>query len=158
MNRKVFFILLSILLIAGIVVFMTNLNTLSENENGIAIFEIYDELDNKTINNASIVIMDKEKVFKTNIDGKSVIRLESKPNTPKEFLGYTAMIIADGYLPTIVYNIGVYPAKKSEDAMKYTIKLKKPEAFSNVSYYTEFLPTSNTEMAGIIEYYKSLIK
>ncbi len=22
-----------------------------------------------------------------------------KPNTPKEFLGYTAMIIADGYLP-----------------------------------------------------------
>lgn len=127
-------------------------------EKGAALFEIYDAGTGEAIANANIIIMDKEKVYKTDSEGRSFAQVESRPNTPKQFMGYTVMVISDEYLPMIVYNAAFYPADKPEDAIKYRIGLKRPEPFSNVSYTTEFLPTYNTEMAEIIEYYKNLIK
>jgi hypothetical protein len=150
-------ILYTATIILVILVISISVYSFIRTEKGATLFEIYDATNDVAIENSNIIIMETEKVYKADSEGRAFVQLESRPNIPKEFMGYTVMVISDGYLPMIVYNVGFYPADKPEAAMKYRIGLKKPEAFSNVSYTTEFLPTSNTEMAGIIEYYKNLI-
>ncbi|MDF2510649.1 MAG: hypothetical protein K0S04_515 [Herbinix sp.] len=156
MKKKTILYIVTLILV--VLVLSISVYNFTHTEKGTAIFEIYDAINDAAIENANIIIMEEEKVFKADSEGRALVQLESRPNTPKKFMGYTVMVITDGYLPMIVYNVGFYPADKPETAVKYRISLKKPEVFSNVSYTTEVLPTSNTAMAGIIEYYKNLIK
>ena len=157
MNKKSFLTLLTLMCI--VVVFMPILIFYSnfETQKGFAEFKIFDAASNTPIQNASIIIMDKEKVFLSDVSGKAVVQIESKPKPPKEFIGYTAMVAADGYMPTILYNVKVYAAKDTQGAMQYTVSLKKPEASNNAFYDSEFLPTSTDQMAQIIDHYKNLI-
>lgn len=152
---KLLFLLLAALAVG--LFYISPLNPIHKPK-GLFMVEVYDDLTNKPIANASVIVMDKEKVFKTDANGKTSILIETKPNSEKEFMGYTIMVIEDGYMPAIFYNVTVYPGNDPEMARTYTVKLKKPEPFNNAWYDTQFLPTSSDAMVGIIEYYKRLIK
>lgn len=128
-----------------------------QTEMGIAEFEVFDEATSNPIKNASIIVMDREKVYLSNAQGKAIVQIESKPRLPKEFMGYTAMIAAEGYLPVILYNVQVFSFKNSGFTTQYKVTLKKPEAFDNVLFDSEFLPSSSEQMAEILDHYGHLV-
>ncbi len=127
-------------------------------QKGLIKVEVYDELTNAVIDNANLIIIETEEVYKTDKDGSVVLSLNYRPNVPKETIGYTMIITKPDYLPLVIYNIKAYPTSDINSAPVYRFPLKLPEKFSNTTYDVNFLPFSTIEMEDIINYYTKLVK